>query len=73
MCAIYVLKRRVSIAKMHMNTGYTSDCSPNITVNWLVLMIHIPEVLSLDHRLCGLVVGVPACGSKGSGFDSRRY
>jgi hypothetical protein len=24
-------------------------------------------------RLCGLVVRVPGCRSRGSGFDSRRY
>jgi hypothetical protein len=31
------------------------------------------NLVLIEDRLCGLVVGVPGYRSRGSGFDSRRY
>jgi hypothetical protein len=45
---------------MRKDSGYT-------TVEFWVV-----TALRLD-RLCGLVVGVRGCSSRGPGFDSRRY
>jgi hypothetical protein len=48
--------------------GGTSECT--------VLVGNISEGTSqftYADRLCGLVVRVPGCRSRGPGFDSRRY